>query len=65
MVAAVGPTPACTCRPRWHLAIPHDQVSVSGMSLGYADESAIENTLVSEREDLARVATLRGFRDTS
>lgn len=44
-----------------HLEIPRDQVLVSGMSLGYADESAIENTLVSDREDLANVATLHGF----
>jgi len=34
---------------------------VSGMSLGYADDGAIENTLVSEREDVANVAHFRGF----
>lgn len=44
-----------------HLNIPNDQVLVSGMSLGYADDSAIENTLISEREDLANVATFHGF----
>lgn len=44
-----------------HLGIPDDQALVSGMSLGYADESAIENTLVSEREDIANVAHFRGF----
>lgn len=44
-----------------HLNIPEDQALVSGMSLGYADESAIENTLVSDREDLANVATFHGF----
>ena len=32
-----------------HLGIPDDQALVSGMSLGYADDGAIENTLVSER----------------
>ena len=44
-----------------HLNIPEDQSLVTGMSLGYADESAIENTLVSDREDVANVATLMGF----
>jgi len=44
-----------------HLNIPNDQVLVSGMSLGYADDSAIENTLISDREDLANVATFHGF----
>ena len=44
-----------------HLNIPEDQSLVTGMSLGYADDSAIENTLVSDREDVANVATLMGF----
>ncbi len=44
-----------------HLGIPDDQVLVSGMSLGYADDSAIENTLVSDREELANVAKFVGF----
>jgi nitroreductase len=44
-----------------HLGIPDDQALVSGMSLGYADDGAIENTLVSEREDVANVAYFRGF----
>ena len=44
-----------------HLEIPEDQMLVSGMAIGYADESAIENTLVSEREDIANVAYFRGF----
>jgi nitroreductase len=44
-----------------HLRIPNDQVLVSGMSLGYADPDAIENTLVSERELLENVATFHGF----
>jgi nitroreductase len=44
-----------------HLGIPDAQALVSGMSLGYADESAIENTLVSEREDIVNVAHFRGF----
>lgn len=44
-----------------HLGIPDDQHLVTGMSLGYANPEAIENTLVSEREDLANVAHFRGF----
>lgn len=44
-----------------HLEIPDDQDLVTGMSLGYASPDAIENTLVSAREELVRVATFRGF----
>jgi nitroreductase len=44
-----------------HLGIPDDQVLVTGMSLGYADHDAIENTLVSEREAVENVAHFRGF----
>jgi nitroreductase len=44
-----------------HLNIPNDEVLVSGMNLGYADVSAIENTLISDREDLANVAMFHGF----
>lgn len=44
-----------------HLGIPDDQELVTGMSLGYADEEAIENTLVSEREDVSNVARFVGF----
>lgn len=46
-----------------HLNIPDDQVLVSGMSLGYAATDRIENTLVSDREDLTNVATFHGFAD--
>ncbi len=46
-----------------HLQIPDDQVLVSGMSLGHADPDAIENTLISDREDVANVAHLHGFED--
>ena len=44
-----------------HLQIPDDQVLVTGMSLGYADDSAIENTLVSDREELetSRISWIR------
>jgi hypothetical protein len=44
-----------------HLGIPDDQVLVTGMCIGYADDSAIENTLVSEREEIANVAKFCGF----
>lgn len=44
-----------------HLEIPDDQELVTGMSLGYADPDAIENTLVSDREDPANVVRYRGF----
>ncbi|NNE23547.1 MAG: nitroreductase [Rhizobiales bacterium] len=44
-----------------HLQIPEDQSLVTGMSLGYADPDAIENTVVSEREALENVVHYRGF----
>lgn len=44
-----------------HLEIPDDQDLVTGMSLGYPDPDAIENTLVSEREELSNVAQFKGF----
>ena len=44
-----------------HLGIPDDQVLVSGMAMGYEDTSAIENTLVSDREDVANVTHYIGF----
>ncbi len=44
-----------------HLNIPDDQVLISGMSLGYIDDEAIENTLVSEREELSNVVRFVGF----
>jgi nitroreductase len=44
-----------------HLAIPDDQMLVTGMCLGHADLGAIENTLVSDREDIANVAHFCGF----
>lgn len=44
-----------------HLNIPEDQSLVTGMCLGYADRSKIENTLVSEREAIANVVSYHGF----
>jgi nitroreductase len=44
-----------------HLKIPEDQVLVSGMALGYEDTTAVENTLVSDREDVANVVQYSGF----
>ena len=46
-----------------HLGIPDDQVIVSGLSLGYADNDDIVNTLVSEREALENVVTYCGFEE--
>jgi nitroreductase len=44
-----------------HLGIPEDQSLVSGMSLGYIDDTKIENTLVSDREPVEQVVHYRGF----
>jgi nitroreductase len=46
-----------------HLNIPDDQVLVSGMAMGYEDTTAIENTLVSEREEVNNVVHYVGFDD--
>ena len=40
-----------------HLKLREDQTVVCGMSLGYADPDAIENTLVTEREPVASFTT--------
>lgn len=42
---------------RSQLNIPETEVVVCGMALGYADEAAIENTLVSERADVSEFTT--------
>ena len=44
------------------LGMPADQMLVCGMSLGYADASSIENSLVTEREPVAAFTT---FLDTA
>jgi nitroreductase len=36
-----------------HLSLPDSEMVVCGMSLGYADESAVENALVTEREPVS------------
>ena len=46
-----------------HLGLGDDQTLVCGMSLGYADMSAIENTLVTEREPVSGFAQFHGFAD--
>jgi nitroreductase len=43
------------------LQVPDDQHIVCGVSLGWADETAPVNTLVSEREPLESFATFHGF----
>jgi nitroreductase len=42
-----------------HLALPASQMVVCGMSLGYADNDAPENRLVTEREPVSSFARLR------
>jgi nitroreductase len=46
---------------RAHLPIPDNEVVVCGMSLGYADQDAVENTLVTDREPAAAFASFLGF----
>ncbi len=43
------------------LQVPDDQYIVCGVSLGWADEDAAVNTLVSEREPLESFATFHGY----
>ncbi len=43
------------------LNIPEDEFIIFGVSLGYADETAPVNTLVSERESIESFATFHGF----
>jgi len=43
------------------LNIPEDEFIIFGVSLGYADETAPVNTLVSEREPVESFATFHGF----
>lgn len=42
------------------LALPEDEMVVCGMALGHADPSAVENTLVTEREPVAGFARFLG-----
>lgn len=46
---------------RRELQIPQQEIVVCGMSLGYARADAIENTLVTEREPVARFARFFGY----
>lgn len=43
------------------IGAPEDQSLVAGIALGYEDPGRIENTLVSEREDLENVVRFLGF----
>lgn len=45
------------------LQIPESEYIVAGMSLGYADQTAPVNTLVSAREPVESFATFHGFED--
>ncbi|GLQ06749.1 nitroreductase [Sneathiella chinensis] len=44
-----------------HLDLPDNEMAFCGMALGYEDESAIINTLQSEREDFGTFITMNGF----
>jgi nitroreductase len=44
-----------------HLGFSEQEILVCGMSLGYADPVAIENSLITDRESLENFATFRGF----
>ncbi|MEK9753792.1 MAG: nitroreductase [Rhodospirillaceae bacterium] len=46
---------------RKHLPLTDDEVVVCGMSMGYADPDAIENTLVTEREPVETYTKFIGF----
>ena len=46
---------------RRELHIPDAELVVCGMSLGHARPDAVENTLVTEREPVARFAKFIGF----
>jgi len=46
---------------RQHLGIPEGEVVICGMSLGYADPDAIENTLVTEREPVSGFTKFVGW----
>ncbi|MGH1360136.1 MAG: nitroreductase [Burkholderiaceae bacterium] len=43
------------------LSLPESDMVVCGMSLGYANPDAIENSLITERESVANFATFVGF----
>jgi nitroreductase len=45
------------------LALPENEMVVCGMAVGYADEDAPENRLVTERASVDTFATFEGFDD--
>ena len=46
---------------REELGIPQNEIIICGMALGYADESAVENGLVTERAHPSEFADFNGF----
>jgi nitroreductase len=46
---------------RQELAIPHSEIIICGLALGYADPDAAENRLVTERASADQFATFDGF----
>lgn len=45
------------------LGIPDSQKVICGMALGHADDGAVQNRLVTEREPVERFASFAGFED--
>ena len=45
------------------LGIPDNQIVICGMALGYADEQAVVNRLVTERAPLSQYASFEGFEE--
>lgn len=45
------------------LGIPDNQIVICGMALGYADEDAVVNRLVTERAPLSQYASFEGFEE--
>ena len=48
---------------RHELGIPENEIIICGMALGYADPSAVENRLVTERAPAGHFATFDGFQE--
>ena len=47
------------------LNVPEDEYIICGVSLGWADETAIVNTLIADREPIDAFATFHGFEDAA
>ncbi len=47
------------------LSVPEDEYIICGVSLGWADETAIVNTLIADREPIDAFATFHGFEEAA